>query len=130
MTKKKWIILSLIIVLIGGLAVFGYTQKEKEAREARNNQVRVAEYIVGKYDDVYKIEFTDYKYHTKTGSWNVKAIINNDNILGVSWYTSSSDNYELTWNSNEFHLVEKTSKSSTTSTTKLEDVEVIYEGEQ
>ena len=89
MTKKKWIVLSIILSLVGGLGMFGYTQKEKEAREARRVQKEMALYVVNHYEGVESIKFESYSSHLETGLIDTTVMLNSKYKIRVTYWGGS-----------------------------------------
>ena len=77
MKKIKRVLMSITCLVL--LAVFTTGCADKvDKKVIRQEQVRIAEYIIQHFENINKIEFKDFEKNPSTGTWSSHAVINNE----------------------------------------------------
>ena len=66
----------ILCVMLGAMHWFKSHQEEK--RLIRQEQERMAEYTIENYEDIRKIEFTNFEKNFSTQTWHAYIIVNGD----------------------------------------------------
>ena len=114
----------ILCMMLGAMHWFKSHQEEK--RLIRQEQERMAEYTLENYEDVRKIEFTNFEQNFSTGFWHAGAIIN-DNIY-VSYTVANLSNKGKIWIG--FHVTDsqgrELKKRSKKREKEIENINIIY----
>ena len=88
MLKKKWLWVSIVVVVISVIGGKVYMNKKegrnKEKEQIEQVQKELSLYIVQHYTDVKKIEFKQITYNDMTGSWRFTTRVNDVNVISFS----------------------------------------------
>ena len=77
MKKITKVLVSIICLVL--LTVFTTGCADKVDKKAiRQEQVRIAEYTIQRFENIQKIEFKDFEKNPSTGTWSSHAVINNE----------------------------------------------------
>ena len=127
MKKAIKIALTTMVIMYMMLdAMHWFKSYQKEKRLIRQEQERMVEYTLENFEDVKKIEFTNFEKNFSTGFWHADAIIN-DNIY-VSYTVDNLSKKGKIWIG--FHVTDsqgrKLKKRSKKREKEIENINIIY----
>lgn len=120
--KKSLILVAIGFLILGGCRMFG----NREEILTKEQQDKIAKYVVNKYEGVKKIEFEEVNENKFAGTIFVNLKINDNNYLTISLGKDIADmsNYSPGWNPKTFKL-----KETKENQTNINTVKIIYLGE-
>ncbi|MCR1233567.1 hypothetical protein [Streptococcus suis] len=75
------LVMGAICIAIGGMMMFNFhrmSEEEKLQAQIQKEQERMVLYVVNRYEEIEKIEFTSFRENRMTDAWYAGAILNDD----------------------------------------------------
>ena len=118
MKKIAKVLMSITCLVLLTVFTTGCADKV-DKKTIRQEQVRIAEYTIQKFEGVKKIEFTSFEQNTSSRIWSVYAIIN-DNIKVSYTLDNVGKNSDISMVYNMEKLKKKKQKTTSESTENIE----------